>query len=84
MTQLCEQYCRLQRHWAIRQELVSMRNLFEIRFEDVWGGEKYIAPQKELLNQPNELETICHLRKKMTTTTLNIINYQSTKNLNFY
>ena len=30
----------------------------------VLNGEKYIAARKEMLDQPNELETICHTCKK--------------------
>ena len=41
----------------------SMGNAFETDFKEIWNGEKYIAARKELLDQPNDLETICHLCK---------------------
>ena len=41
----------------------SMGNTFETDFKEIWNGEKYIAGRKELLDQPNNLETICHLCK---------------------
>jgi radical SAM protein with 4Fe4S-binding SPASM domain len=41
-----------------------MGNIFEQDFKEIWNGKKYIAARKELLDQPNELETICHTCKK--------------------
>ena len=42
----------------------SMGNVFEKSFDDIWNGDKYVAARKELLDQPNDLETICHICKK--------------------
>jgi len=41
-----------------------MGNAFETDFKEIWNGKKYIAARKELLDQPNNLETICHLCKE--------------------
>ena len=41
-----------------------MGNIFEQEFEDTWNGKKYIAAKKELLDQSNDLETICYACKK--------------------
>ena len=41
-----------------------MGNIFEQDFKEIWNGEKYIAARKEMLDQPNDLETICHTCKK--------------------
>ena len=46
------------------EEKDRMGNIFEQSFEEIWNGEKYIAARKELLEQPNDLETICHTCKK--------------------
>ena len=39
-------------------------NIFEQDFSEIWNGEKYVAARKELLGQPNDLETICRTCKK--------------------
>ncbi len=39
-------------------------NIFEQNFKDIWNGEKYVAAGRELLDQSNDLETICHTCKK--------------------
>ena len=41
-----------------------MGNIFEQEFEDIWDGEKHVAVKKELLDQSNDFETICHTCKK--------------------
>ena len=46
------------------EEKDRMGNIFEQEFEDIWNGEKYVAARKELLDQSNDLETICHTFKK--------------------
>ena len=46
------------------EEKDRMGNIFEQEFEDIWNGEKYVAARKELLDQSNDLETICHTCKK--------------------
>ncbi len=46
------------------EEKDRMGNIFEQEFEDIWNGEKYVAARKELLDKPNDLETICHTCKK--------------------
>ena len=46
------------------EEKDRMGNIFEQSFEEIWNGKKYIAARKELLDQPNDLETICHTCKK--------------------
>ena len=46
------------------EEKDRMGNIFEQDFEEIWNGEKYIAARKELLGQPNDLETICRTCKK--------------------
>jgi radical SAM protein with 4Fe4S-binding SPASM domain len=46
------------------EEKDRMGNIFEEEFEDIWNGEKYVAARKELLDQSNDLETICHTCKK--------------------
>ena len=46
------------------EEKGRMGNIFEQEFEDIWNGEKYVAARKELLDQSNDLETICHTCKK--------------------
>jgi radical SAM protein with 4Fe4S-binding SPASM domain len=48
---------------VVTESKYSMGNVFEKDFKDIWNGDKYIAARKELLGQPNELETICHLCK---------------------
>ena len=48
---------------VVTESKYSMGNAFETDFKDIWNGEKYIAARKELLDQPNDLETICHLCK---------------------
>jgi len=48
---------------VVTESKYSMGNVFEKDFKDIWNGDKYIAACKELLDQPNELETICHLCK---------------------
>ena len=48
---------------VVTESKYSMGNVFETDFENIWNGEKYIAARKELLSQPNNLETICHLCK---------------------
>jgi len=48
---------------VVTESKYSMGNVFEKDFKDIWNGDKYIAARKELLDQPNELETICHLCK---------------------
>tara|TARA_Y100000294_G_C8529915_1_gene326493 strand:- start:690 stop:1400 length:711 start_codon:yes stop_codon:yes gene_type:complete len=49
---------------VVTESKYSMGNVFEKDFGDIWNGEKYIAARKELLDQSNDLETICHLCKK--------------------
>ena len=49
---------------VVTEEKYSMGNVFEQEFEDIWNGERYVSARKELLDQPNELETICHICKK--------------------
>ena len=49
---------------VVTENKYSMGNVFETSFEKIWNGEKYIAARKELLDQPNDLETICHLCKE--------------------
>ena len=49
--------------WVVTESKYSMGNAFETDFKDIWNGDKYIAARKELLDQPNNLETICHLCK---------------------
>jgi radical SAM protein with 4Fe4S-binding SPASM domain len=46
------------------EEKDRMGNIFEQDFAKIWNGEKYIAARKEMLDQPNNLETICHTCKK--------------------
>ena len=46
------------------EEKDRMGNIFEQDFKEIWNGEKYIAARRELLGQPNDLETICHTCKK--------------------
>ena len=46
------------------EEKHRMGNIFEQDFKEIWNGEKYVAARKELLDQPNDLETICHTCKK--------------------
>mgnify|MGYP001242511359 CR=1 FL=1 len=46
------------------EEKDRMGNIFEQEFKDIWNGKKYIAAKKELLDQSNDLETICHACKK--------------------
>ena len=46
------------------EEKDRMGNIFEQSFKEIWHGEKYVAARKELLGQPNDLETICHTCKK--------------------
>ena len=46
------------------EEKDRMGNIFEQDFAEIWNGEKYVAARKELLDQPNDLETICHTCKK--------------------
>ena len=48
---------------VVTESKYSMGNAFETDFKDIWNGDKYIAARKELLDQPNNLETICHLCK---------------------
>ena len=47
-----------------RTRILVDGNIFEQAFEDIWNGKKYIAAKKELLDQSNDLETICHACKK--------------------
>ena len=49
---------------VVTESKYSMGNVFEKDFEDIWNGEKYVAARKELLDQPNDLETICHICKQ--------------------
>lgn len=49
---------------VVTEAQYSMGNVFEQDFEKVWNGDKYIAARKELLGQPNDLETICHICKR--------------------
>ncbi|MEC8957772.1 MAG: radical SAM protein [Nitrospinota bacterium] len=49
---------------VVTEAKYSMGNVFEKDFKEIWNGEKYIAARKELLDQPNDLETICHLCKE--------------------
>ena len=49
---------------VVTEKKYSMGNVFEKDFKSIWNGEKYIAARKELLDQPNNLETICHLCKE--------------------
>ena len=49
---------------VVTESKYSMGNVFNQDFEDIWNGEKYLAARKELLDQPNEIETICHICKK--------------------
>ena len=46
------------------EEKDRMGNIFEQSFKEIWHGKKYVAARKELLGQPNDLETICHTCKK--------------------
>ena len=46
------------------EEKDRMGNIFKQSFKEIWNGEKYIAARKEMLDQPNELKTICHTCKK--------------------
>tara|TARA_B100000315_G_scaffold81387_1_gene74631 strand:+ start:30 stop:1037 length:1008 start_codon:yes stop_codon:yes gene_type:complete len=46
------------------EEKDRMGNIFEQDFAEIWNGKKYVAARKELLGQPNNLETICHTCKK--------------------
>jgi radical SAM protein with 4Fe4S-binding SPASM domain len=48
---------------VVTESKYSMGNVFEKDFKDIWNGDKYIAARKELLDQSNKLETICHLCK---------------------
>lgn len=48
---------------VVTESKYSMGNVFEKDFKDIWNGDKYIAARKELLDQPNNLETICHICK---------------------
>ena len=48
---------------VVTESKYSMGNVFEKDFKDIWNGDKYIAARKELLDQPNDLETICHICK---------------------
>jgi len=49
---------------VVTESKYSMGNVFEQDFQDVWNGEKYVAARKELLDQPNDLETVCHICKQ--------------------
>jgi len=49
---------------VVTEKKYSYGNVFEQDFQDIWNGEKYVAARKELLDQPNNLETICHICKK--------------------
>ena len=49
---------------VVTENKYSMGNVFEKDFSDIWNGAKYVAARKELLDQPNDLETICHLCKQ--------------------
>ena len=46
------------------EEKHRMGNIFEQDFKEIWNGEKYVAARKELLDQPNDLDTICHTCKR--------------------
>jgi radical SAM protein with 4Fe4S-binding SPASM domain len=46
------------------EEKYRMGNIFEQDFKEIWNGEKYVAARKELLDQPNDLDTICHTCKR--------------------
>ena len=46
------------------EEKHRMGNIFEQDFKEIWNGKKYIAARKEMLGQPNNVETICHTCKK--------------------
>ena len=46
------------------EEKDRMGNIFEQSFEEIWNGEKYVSARKELLGQPNDVETICRTCKK--------------------
>ena len=46
------------------EEKDRMGNIFEQDFEEIWNGENYVAARKEMLDQPNDLKTICHTCKK--------------------
>ena len=48
---------------VVTESKYSMGNVFEKDFEEIWNGEKYVSARKELLDQPNDLETICHICK---------------------
>ena len=48
---------------VVTESKYSMGNVFANDFEEIWHGEKYIAARKELLDQPNDLETVCHICK---------------------
>ena len=49
---------------VVTESKYSMGNVFEQDFQDVWNGEKYVAARKELLDQPSDLETVCHICKQ--------------------
>ncbi|QPJ65197.1 MAG: radical SAM protein [Candidatus Nitrohelix vancouverensis] len=49
---------------VMTEKQYSMGNVFEQEFEDIWNGPKYIAARKELLDQPNDMKTICHTCKE--------------------
>ena len=46
------------------EEKDRMGNIFEQDFDEIWNGENYVAARKEMLDQPNDLKTICHTCKK--------------------
>ena len=49
---------------VVTEKKYAMGNVFEQSFEEVWNGERYVAARKELLDQPNDMETICHICKR--------------------
>lgn len=49
---------------VVTEKQYSMGNVFERDFMDVWNGERYVAARKELLGQPNDIETVCHICKR--------------------
>ena len=58
------------------EEKDRMGNIFEQDFEEIWNGENYVAARKEMLDQPNDLKTICHTCKKMSTICPNRSSFQ--------
>lgn len=49
---------------VVTESKYSMGNIFEKDFMEVWNGERYVSARKEMLGQPNDIETVCHICKR--------------------